>query len=107
MARRASSGAEAKARLVRVPTDTDLARMYAELAARGRVGRYDARTRREILAQLVLASPEGVMLADYLERIDGSISRQMALSDFHAIGLRTRSHGPGARWTSSRRRRRS
>ncbi len=71
---------------------------------KGRVGTYDARTRRDILTALVQSNQEGVTVADYLERIDHSVSRQAALSDLRAVGLSTRARGPGALWRLERRR---
>jgi hypothetical protein len=62
------------------------------------VGRYDARTRRQILAELTRSNPE-LTLADYLEAIDHAISRQQALLDLQrSPDLVMRGHGRGARW---------
>ncbi|MCC7538873.1 MAG: hypothetical protein IT379_21790 [Deltaproteobacteria bacterium] len=70
------------------------------------LGRYDARTRRDILADLVAAPRSvGLSLAEYLDAVDGSISRQQALLDLRAAGLRPSGTGPGARWVVPSRRR--
>lgn len=62
------------------------------------VGRYDARTRRQILHDLVERS-DGFTLSDYLEAVDHAISRQQALVDLRGHpGLRLNGHGRGARW---------
>jgi hypothetical protein len=62
------------------------------------VGRYDARTRREILSELVRRNDE-LTLSDYLEAIDHAISRQQALLDLQrSPDLVMRGHGRGARW---------
>lgn len=63
------------------------------------LGRYDARTRKTILDALLARQPdEGVTLAEYLEAVDRSISRQQALSDLRRRGLRPLARGPGTRW---------
>ncbi len=62
------------------------------------VGRYDARTRRRILDELVDSSSE-VTLAEYLDAVDRSVSRQQAAADLRAHpSLRPVGHGRGARW---------
>ena len=70
-----------------------------------RVGRSDARTRRPILDTLVSSPAQSVTLADYLDAIDGSISRQQALADLHRAGLAPTRPGPGATWRARRARR--
>jgi len=62
------------------------------------VGRYDARTRAVILNDLLKANPS-VSLAEYLNAVDESISRQQALQDLKRHkGLKVRGSGRGARW---------
>ena len=73
-------------------------RPTADAATKRTVGRYDARTRRQILAELIAAS-DGITLAEYLEAIDHAISRQQALLDLKAHpSLRVQGHGRGASW---------
>ncbi len=67
------------------------------------VGRYDAETRRRIAAGLADRSPEGITIATYLEAIDGSVSRQQAVADLRAAGLRAGRRGPSATWARARR----
>ncbi|HKP61938.1 MAG TPA: hypothetical protein VJV78_34640 [Polyangiales bacterium] len=63
------------------------------------LGRYDARTRRAILHDLIERHGE-LTLADYLAAVDHAISRQQALADLRrSPGLQPRGHGRGARWT--------
>lgn len=62
------------------------------------VGRYDADTRRRILAELAAARPD-FSLADYLEAVDHAVSRQQALVDLRSFGgLTLKGHGRGAKW---------
>jgi hypothetical protein len=73
-------------------------RPTADAATKRTVGRYDARTRRQILDEL-LEKAGWTTLADYLEAIDQAISRQQALLDLKAHPqLRVEGHGRGARW---------
>ena len=67
-----------------------------------RLGRYDARSRQAILAALVERTPS-VTLAEYLEAIDQSVTRQQAIVDLQRLGLRPDRHGPGASWAMARR----
>lgn len=67
-----------------------------------RLGRYDAATRRSILAALAERRREGISLAEYLESIDHSISRQRALADLRGAGLVPSGRGRGARWIRAR-----
>jgi hypothetical protein len=63
------------------------------------LGRYDARTRRAILRDLIERNGE-LSLAEYLDAVDHAISRQQALADLRSSpGLRLRGHGRGAKWT--------
>jgi len=62
------------------------------------VGRYDAPTRRRILHELVQREGE-VRLAEYLEAVDRSVTRQQALADLRATGLVLAGHGRGAKWS--------
>jgi hypothetical protein len=65
------------------------------------VGRYDARTRRVILRDLIERRGE-LSLAEYLEAVDHAISRQQALADLKRHpGLRSHGHGRGAKWRQS------
>ncbi len=67
------------------------------------VGRYDSATRRDVLRQaLARRGDEGISLAEYLEAIDHSISRQQARADLESAGLRPRGKGPGAAWAPKR-----
>lgn len=62
------------------------------------VGRYDATTRRAILGDLLARQPT-LRLADYLDAVDHTITRQQALADLRAHeGLRPIGRGRGARW---------
>ena len=67
------------------------------------VGRYDADTRRRIAVALAERSPDGVTVAAYLDAIDRSISRQQAIADLRAAGLRATRRGPSAAWTRAKR----
>lgn len=68
-------------------------------ATKETVGRYDARTRRMILAQLAARTPR-FSLVDYLEAVDHAISRQQALIDLRSFkGLQLKGRGRGARWS--------
>jgi hypothetical protein len=70
----------------------------ADAMTRRTVGRYDALTRNGILADLASREP-GFTLADYLEAVDHSISRQQALHDLkHCPELALTGHGRGAKW---------
>jgi len=70
----------------------------ADAMTRRTVGRYDAPTRQAVLSELASRS-SGFILADYLEAVDHSISRQQALFDLKRHpGLALRGHGRGARW---------
>lgn len=65
------------------------------------VGRYDARTRLQILTELLERRGE-VSLSEYLESVDHAISRQQALADLKKHkGLRVHGHGRGARWRAA------
>lgn len=62
------------------------------------VGRYDAHSRRAIARSLALRHGD-ISLAEYLQAVDHSISRQQALADLKAIReLTPKGHGRGARW---------
>ncbi|MBI2896200.1 MAG: hypothetical protein HYY06_21760 [Deltaproteobacteria bacterium] len=72
-------------------------RPTADTATRSVLGRYDARTRRDILAALISRRDE-VSLGDYLSAVDHSISRQQALADLRRLGLEPVGRGRGTRW---------
>ena len=62
------------------------------------LGRYDARTRRRILNDLIERYTDFSM-ADYLSAVDHSISRQQALADLRSYGaIAPTGSGRGARW---------
>jgi hypothetical protein len=62
------------------------------------VGRYDAVTRKRLVMQLAQRKKR-FSLADYLDDIDHSISRQQALADLKScFDLTVVGHGRGARW---------
>lgn len=65
------------------------------------VGRYDAATRRRILRELADRGPD-VRLADYLDAVDRSVTRQQALADLRSSGLVLVGHGRGAKWSRPR-----
>lgn len=65
------------------------------------VGRYDARTRRQIMQDLLARRGE-LTLSEYLSAVDHAISRQQALADLKSHpGLRVHGHGRGARWRAA------
>lgn len=65
------------------------------------VGRYDARTRQQIMQDLLARRGE-LTLSEYLSAVDHAISRQQALADLKRHpGLRVRGHGRGARWQAA------
>jgi hypothetical protein len=73
-------------------------RPIADAATRRTVGRYDARTRRRILDDLVDRA-RSFTLADYLDAVDRAVSRQQARADLSKHPrLRPVGHGRGARW---------
>jgi hypothetical protein len=73
-------------------------RPAADVFSKRTVGRYDAPTRRRILAEL-LDRQESVTLAEYLAAVDHSVTRQQAFSDLRSLGgLLLEGHGRGARW---------
>lgn len=73
-------------------------RPVADVDTKRTVGRYDAATRRRILARLLEDRGE-VTLADYLDAVDHAVSRQQAYADLAAHpGLEVTGHGRGARW---------
>ena len=61
------------------------------------VGRYDASTRRRIARELAARGP--FSLRDYLDAVDGSVSRQQARANLIAAGLTLHGHGRGAKWS--------
>lgn len=76
-------------------------RPVADPITKRAVGRYDARTRSQILSELIERRGE-LTLADYLAAVDHAISRQQALADLRAHPrLRVEGHGRGARWRSA------
>jgi hypothetical protein len=76
-------------------------RPVADPITKRAVGRYDARTRMQILSELIERRGE-LSLADYLAAIDHAISRQQALADLrHHPGLHLEGHGRGARWRAA------
>jgi len=73
-------------------------RPTADAATKAAVGRYDARTRRDILRALLERHGE-VTLRDYLEAVDHAVTRQQALTDLHGMpDLELHGHGRAARW---------
>lgn len=73
-------------------------RPTADAAAKTVIGRYDARTRRDILRALLERRGE-VTLRDYLEAVEHAVTRQQALADLHGVpGLALVGHGRAARW---------
>jgi hypothetical protein len=76
-------------------------RPVADPITKRAVGRYDARTRSQILGELIERRRE-LTLADYLAAVDHAISRQQALADLRAHPrLRVEGHGRGARWRAA------
>lgn len=62
------------------------------------IGSHDAATRKNILLGL-LSGGKSIKLANYLDAMNGSISRQQALIDIRAVpGVRRLGHGRGASW---------
>lgn len=75
-------------------------RPIADPVTKRALGRYDARTRRAILHELIERRGE-LHLADYLDAVDHAISRQQALADLRSSSeLRVQGHGRGAKWRS-------
>ena len=75
-------------------------RPIADPVSKRALGRYDARTRRSILHELVARRGE-LSLADYLDAVDHAISRQQALADLRGSPqLQLEGHGRGAKWRS-------
>lgn len=73
-------------------------RPIADAASKRTVGRYDARTRRAILLDLVKRRG-AITLGDYLQAVDRSITRQQALADLRrSADLELVGRGRGARW---------
>lgn len=73
-------------------------RPIADPVTKRALGRYDARTRRAILHDLVERRRE-LTLADYLDAVDHAISRQQALADLRSSpDLRLEGRGRGAKW---------
>ena len=73
-------------------------RPIADPVTKRALGRYDAKTRRDILAGLIERHQE-LTLAEYLDAIDHAISRQQALADLRSRPeLQATGHGRGARW---------
>lgn len=76
-----------------------LTRPTADMRTRRTLGRYDATTRRDILARL-LDERGSVTLAEYLDAVEHSVSRQQARLDLGRFpSLHAEGRGPGARWT--------
>lgn len=77
-------------------------RPTVDAATKRTVGRYDARTRRRLLEELIDQRGE-VTLADVLVALDHAVSRQQARQDMRALpGVETIGHGRGARWRRAR-----
>jgi hypothetical protein len=73
-------------------------RPIADPVTKRALGRYDAKTRRRILDDLVERRTE-LSLADYLDAVDHAISRQQALADLRSSRqLQLSGHGRGAKW---------
>lgn len=73
-------------------------RPTADAFGKRTIGRYDAATRRRIARELAARGP--FVLRDYLDAVDGSVTRQQARADLIAAGLHLEGHGRGARWSS-------
>ncbi len=70
---------------------------------KAQVGRYDSFSRTRILLALA-KERRSFALNDYLEALDGTISRQQALADLKRTDfLKLTGHGRGARWTLKKR----
>ena len=75
-------------------------RPIADPVTKRALGRYDTRTRRAILDELIEQRGE-FTLAEYLDAIDHAISRQQALADLRSRPeLQVHGHGRGAAWRS-------
>ena len=73
-------------------------RPTADVATKRVVGRYDSRTRRDILQALLNRRGE-VTLGDYLAAVEHAITRQQALADVRrSPGLELVGRGRAARW---------
>jgi hypothetical protein len=73
-------------------------RPIADPVTKRALGRYDVRTRRAILRDLLERRGQ-LTLADYLDAVDHAISRQQALADLRSSpGLRLEGRGRGAKW---------
>jgi hypothetical protein len=73
-------------------------RPIADPITKRALGRYDAKTRRDILRSLVERRSE-LTLADYLDAVDHAVSRQQALVDLRRCPeLQAFGHGRGAKW---------
>jgi hypothetical protein len=73
-------------------------RPIADPVTKRALGRYDVRTRRGILRDLIERRGE-LTLAEYLDAVDHAISRQQALADLRSDpGLSLEGRGRGAKW---------
>jgi len=78
-------------------------RPVADMATRRPLGNYDAATRRRILDEIVERSGR-VTISEYLDAMDGAVSRQQALEDLRRHGrLAVSGRGRGAVWLAARR----
>lgn len=73
-------------------------RPTADAFAKRTVGRYDARTRRQIARELAARGP--FALSTYLDAVEHSVTRQQARADLSGAGLHLEGHGRGARWSA-------
>jgi hypothetical protein len=77
-------------------------RPVADMATRRPLGKYDADTRRRILDEIVERRGR-VTISEYLDAMDGAVSRQQALHDLRRHGrLAVTGRGRGAEWRASR-----
>jgi len=73
-------------------------RPIADPVTKRALGRYDARTRRDILRELIARRGE-LTLAEYLDAVDHAVSRQQALADLkNSPELYLQGHARGAKW---------
>lgn len=73
-------------------------RPAADVFEKELVGRYDAATRARIARELT-DRRGAISMREYLDAVDGSISRPQARADLIAAGLEVSGRGRGARWS--------
>jgi hypothetical protein len=77
-------------------------RPVADMATRRPLGNYDPATRRRILGDIVERRGR-VTISEYLDAMDGAVSRQQALADLRRHGrLAVSGRGRGAVWLAAR-----